>query len=178
MHRVQASILPVKVIVLAGLFESKMSYSGRREIYSLRLAFAMQQIWLLLPHTSRRANAESTLQGLAESRPGVQGMKMSAITRIFMAAGLAAGLGCGMAHAQTAGQDMKDAGHDTKNAAVDTGHATKRTTKKVYHKTKSGTKTAYHKTANGPKTATHRTENAGDALAGKPADHPSSTPPR
>jgi hypothetical protein len=94
-----------------------------------------------------------------------------------MAACLAAGLGCGAGYAQTAGQDMKDAGHDTKNAAVDTGHATKTTTKKAYHKTKSGTKKVYHKTADGTKTATHRTENAGDALAGKPAQHPSSTQP-
>jgi hypothetical protein len=104
-------------------------------------------------------------------------VKTSSITRIVLTAGLAASLGCGVVYAQTAGQDMKDAGHDTKNAAVDTGHATKTTTKKAYHKTKSGTKTAYHKTANGTKTATHRTENAGDALAGKPAQHPSSTPP-
>jgi hypothetical protein len=125
---------------------------------------------------------------------------VSSATRFFLTAGLAASLGCTVLLAQTtAGQDMKDAGHDTKNAAVDTGHATKTTTEKAYNKTKSGTttayhktsngtktayhktangtKTAYHKTANGTKTATHRTENAGDALAGKPAQHPGSTPP-
>jgi hypothetical protein len=32
-------------------------------------------------------------------------------------------------------QDMKNAGHDTKNAAKDVGHATKKTTKKAVHKT-------------------------------------------
>jgi hypothetical protein len=91
--------------------------------------------------------------------------------RMILGAALAAGLGIGAAAAQTAGQDMKDAGHDTKTAAVDTGHATSQTTKKVYHKTRRGTKKAYHKTAQGTTAATHRTENAGDALAGKPEQH-------
>ncbi len=45
-------------------------------------------------------------------------------------------------------QEMKDAGHETKNAAKDAGHATKDGTKKAYHKTKSGTKKAWHKTKN------------------------------
>jgi len=35
---------------------------------------------------------------------------------------------------QSAKQDMKDAGHDTKVAAKKTGHAVKKTTKKVVHK--------------------------------------------
>jgi Ni/Co efflux regulator RcnB len=45
-------------------------------------------------------------------------------------------------------QDMKDAGHETKDAAKDTGHAAKQGTKKAYHKTKRGTKKAWHKTKN------------------------------
>lgn len=96
---------------------------------------------------------------------------MKTTSRLFLAAGLAIGLGCSAGYAQTAGQDMKDAGHDTKNAAVDTGHATKTATKKVYRKSKRGTKKAYHKTADATKTAGHRTQNAGDALAGKPPQH-------
>lgn len=40
---------------------------------------------------------------------------------------------------QSAKQDMKDAGHATKDAAKDTGHATKKTTKKGVHKTKRAT---------------------------------------
>lgn len=43
-------------------------------------------------------------------------------------------------------QDMKDAGHETKDAAKDTGHAIDHGTKKAYHKTKRGTKKAWHKT--------------------------------
>jgi hypothetical protein len=80
-------------------------------------------------------------------------MKTIEMTRILLAAGLGLGLGCGVALGQSAGQDMKDAGHDTKAATVDTGHATKTTTKRVYHKTKHVTKKAYHKTAEGTKTA-------------------------
>ncbi len=45
-------------------------------------------------------------------------------------------------------QDMKDAGHETKNAARDVGHGTKKGTEKAYHSTKRGTKKAWHKTKN------------------------------
>jgi hypothetical protein len=43
-------------------------------------------------------------------------------------------------------QDMRDAGHETKNAARDAGHGIKQGTKKAYHKTKHGTQKAWHKT--------------------------------
>jgi len=65
--------------------------------------------------------------------------------------------------AQTAKQDMKDAGHETKEAAVDTGHATKKVAKKTAHKTKVAAK----KTKNA-------TENFGDRVADKPEEHPKS----
>lgn len=63
--------------------------------------------------------------------------------------------------AQTAKQDMKDAGHQTKAAAVDTGHATKKVAKTGAHKTKVAAK----KTKNA-------TENFGDRVADKPETHP------
>ena len=44
-------------------------------------------------------------------------------------------------------QDMKDAGHATKNAAKDTGHATKSMAKRTGHATKRTSKSAAHKTA-------------------------------
>jgi len=50
-------------------------------------------------------------------------------------------------------QDLKDAGHDTKDAAKDTGHDVKHGTKKAYHKTKHATKKAWHKTENTTKGA-------------------------
>jgi len=43
-------------------------------------------------------------------------------------------------------QDMKNAGHETKDAAKDTGHGVKQGTKKAYHKTKHTTKKVWHKT--------------------------------
>ncbi len=94
------------------------------------------------------------------------------MTRLWIATGLAVALTAGAGYAQTAGQDIKDAGRSTKNAAVDTGHATSHVTKKAYHSTKRGTKKVYHKTANGTKAAGRRTENAGDAIVGKPEKHP------
>lgn len=51
--------------------------------------------------------------------------------------------------AQTAGQDMKDAGHATKDAAKDTGDGVAKGTKKVWHGTKKGTSKAYDKTKEG-----------------------------
>src|SRR6202051_391370 len=48
---------------------------------------------------------------------------------------------------QSPKQDMKDAGHATKNAAKDSGRATKKTAKKTGHAVKHTTKRAAHKTA-------------------------------
>ena len=66
------------------------------------------------------------------------------------AAALSAVLTLGIAGAQDTGakQDMKSAGHESKDAASDAGHGISRGTKKVFHKTKHGVKKAYHKTAN------------------------------
>ena len=70
----------------------------------------------------------------------------------FLAAALACAPALGWSQESTpsqdsgAKQDMKDAGHETKNAAKDAGHGVKQGTKKGYHKTKHGTKKAWHKT--------------------------------
>jgi hypothetical protein len=98
-------------------------------------------------------------------------MKTHKWTGKLLAPALAISLGGAFAFAQTAGQDMKDAGHETKEAAKDTGHATKRTTKTAARKTKNGAKTVGHDTKEGVKETGRRTENAGDALAGKPEKH-------
>ncbi len=63
--------------------------------------------------------------------------------------------------AQTAGQDMKHAGTDTKDAAKSTGSGVKKGTKTAYRKTKNGTKKAYHKTGSG-------VAKVGDKMEGKP----------
>jgi len=54
---------------------------------------------------------------------------------------------------QSAKQDMKQAGTETKDAAQDAGHGVAKGSKKVYHKTKHGTKVATHKTVEGTKSA-------------------------
>jgi hypothetical protein len=60
------------------------------------------------------------------------------------------------AFAQTAGQDMKRAGSDTKNAAKSTGSAVKRTTKTTGSKIKSGTHTTAQKVSD--KTQSSKTQ--------------------
>ena len=50
-------------------------------------------------------------------------------------------------YAQTAGQDMKNAGSETKDAAKDTGAAVKRTAKTTGKKVKHGTHKAAQKVA-------------------------------
>jgi predicted small secreted protein len=73
---------------------------------------------------------------------------------------------------QTAGQDVKHAGTETKDAAKDAGSGVKKGTKTGYRKTKNGTKKAYHKTASGTKKVYHKTgkglEKTGDKIEGKP----------
>ena len=54
--------------------------------------------------------------------------------------------------AQTAGQDLKNAGSDTKSATKSAGHGISKGTKKGYRKTKNGTKKAYHKVDGNPNT--------------------------
>ena len=56
-------------------------------------------------------------------------------------------------------QDMKDAGHETKDAAKDTGRAVDRGTEKAYHSTKQHTKKTYHSTKRGTEKAWDKTEN-------------------
>ena len=58
--------------------------------------------------------------------------------------------------AQTAKQDMKDAGTDTKNAVKNTGHGIAKGTKTAARKTKNGTETAARKTKNGTKKVVHK----------------------
>jgi len=62
---------------------------------------------------------------------------------------------------QTAGQDLKHAGTDTKDATKATGRGIKKGTKTGYRKTKNGTKKAYHKTGSG-------VAKVGDKMEGKP----------
>jgi hypothetical protein len=68
------------------------------------------------------------------------------LMKIFRTIALAASLAvCLPAVAQTAGQDIKNAGHDTANATKKTAHSVKRGTKKGVHKTAHATKKGANK---------------------------------
>ena len=106
-------------------------------------------------------------------------MRIATLSGFVLAAALAIAPGS-FTHAQGAGQDMKSAGHATKDAAVDTGHATKKVTKKTYHGTKKVAKKTGHVTKVVAKDAGHDTKvgaektghglhKLGDKVAGKPA---------
>jgi hypothetical protein len=60
--------------------------------------------------------------------------------------------------AQTAGQDVHNAGAATKDAAKDTGHAVKKTSNTAATKTKSGTEKGYDKTKEGGTVAVDKTK--------------------
>lgn len=90
----------------------------------------------------------------------------SKLGAVALAATLTFGLSTPFAHAQDgAKQDMKDAGHDTKDAAKETGHGIKTGTEKGYHGTKHVTKKAYHKTKHGLKHAGHAVKKTVDPHA-------------
>jgi hypothetical protein len=84
--------------------------------------------------------------------------------------------------AQTAGQDVKSAGTDTKNATKSLGHGISKGTKKTvdktkegtvkgYDKTKEGTEKGYDKTKSGTKKVVHKSAHAtaktADKVSGK-----------
>lgn len=59
---------------------------------------------------------------------------------------------------ETAGQDLKDAGHDTKQAAKKTGKATKKAAKNTGHAVKKGTNKAADKTEDGARKVKDKTD--------------------
>ncbi|HEY1647515.1 MAG TPA: hypothetical protein VGF96_06025 [Terracidiphilus sp.] len=70
-------------------------------------------------------------------------------------------------------QDMKDAGHETGNAAKDAGRGTKHGTEKAYDSTKHGTEKGYNATKHGTKKAWSKTKNTtkGAVDGGKEGAH-------
>lgn len=80
----------------------------------------------------------------------------------LLAGALTAAPALAMPSGQSAKQDMKAAGRDTKDAARDTGHAAKTGTKKAARKTKNGTKDAYYDSKYHTKRAAHKAKNKVD----------------
>lgn len=84
---------------------------------------------------------------------------------VALSAALAVGMSAGVASAQQdsgATQDMQNAGHATKDAAVDAGHGIDKGTHKAYRKTKHGTRKAWHSTKSHTKRAAHSVHNTVD----------------
>jgi len=81
-------------------------------------------------------------------------MRMLAHKIVFLAVLLATSLTLAVGQSDRAGQDIKDAGHSTKEATKKTGHKVKNTTKKgthkAAHKTKSGAQKVEDKTTPPP----------------------------
>jgi hypothetical protein len=78
---------------------------------------------------------------------------------IVLLAGMVGASGAAWGQAdQTATQDMKDAGHETKEAAKDTGQATKKAATKTGHAVKKTTKKTVHATAKGTAKAADKVE--------------------
>lgn len=88
------------------------------------------------------------------------------ISRIVPLVTLALGLFtvgfAGISYAQTAGQDMKNAGHDTKQAAKDAGKGVAKGAKKTGHAIKNGTKKAANKTADATRKGAAKVERKTD----------------
>jgi hypothetical protein len=81
---------------------------------------------------------------------------MKNIAIVFATGALSLGLMVGVAGAQdTAGQDMKDAGHETKSGAKDVGHGTATAAKGVAHGTATGAKKVGSTTKNTTKKVVH-----------------------
>ena len=82
--------------------------------------------------------------------------------RLIAALSFSVLLAGGAAVAQTAGQDMKDAGHAAKEAAKDTGKATEKTAKTTGKKVKHGTKKAVNKSADATEKAASKVKDKTD----------------
>jgi Ni/Co efflux regulator RcnB len=81
------------------------------------------------------------------------------LSALFLGAALVCGPALGWSQPASLSQDsgakrdMKDAGHETKDAAKDTGRGVKQGTRKTCHKTKHATRKAWRKTSDTTKGA-------------------------
>jgi len=93
---------------------------------------------------------------------------MKKIAVMLAAGALGFGLGIGVVCAQdTAGQDMKAAGHETKSGAQEVGHGTSTAAKGVAHGTTTGAKKVGSTTKNTTKKVFHKGAQKTDEGAAK-----------
>lgn len=89
---------------------------------------------------------------------------------------LAGMLSLGISQAQTVGQDMHDAGHDTAHATKTVAHKTVHGTKVVARDTQQGTETGYHETVHATKRGYHKTKRGTKRVVRKMDPDSSTTP--
>ena len=95
---------------------------------------------------------------------------------IFLGMALATLLSLGSANAQTVGQDLKGAGHDTADASKTVAHKTAHGTKVAARDTAHGTKVGAEKTAHATKTGYHKTASGTKKVVRKVDGKDSTTP--
>ena len=95
---------------------------------------------------------------------------------VFSGMALAVMLSFGIGHAQTVGQDMKDAGHDTAHATKTVGHDTVHGTKVATSDTVHGTKVASRGTVHGTRKGYHKTTVATRKTVHRMRDRSSTAP--
>lgn len=95
---------------------------------------------------------------------------------IFTGLALAATLSFGMAQAQTVGQDMHDAGHDTAHATKTVAHKTAHGARVATRDTVNGTERGAHKTAYETKRGYHKTARGTKRVVRKMDDDSPTTP--
>lgn len=99
----------------------------------------------------RRAN--SPLKSRISIRMIIRTRISTFVLGLTMALGAPLAFGQQTSSSDTAKQDMRSAGQQTKGAAKDAGRGVKKGTKKTYHSTKKGTQKAWNKTRNTTKGA-------------------------
>lgn len=87
-------------------------------------------------------------------------------------------LSLGIGQAQTVGQDIHDAGHDTAHASKTVAHKTVHGTKDAARDTEHGTQVGYHKTVHVTKKGYHKTVRGTKKVAHKMDPDSSSTTPQ
>ena len=96
------------------------------------------------PSSNIKSQSLNIYSNQSEARTHMRGIAQRVFLSVLLLAGISA-----FSFSQDPGpkQDMKNAGHETKEAAKDTGRATKSGAKKTGHAIKRGSKKAAHKTA-------------------------------
>jgi hypothetical protein len=151
--------------IISRLHQQEVIGDGAAEGLSLRSTNGLGcRLCGVVPSVFRRRRSSLHPKRQGEDCMKLKSSILAAALAVFVVAPAAA------SRAQTAGQDMKNAGHDTADASRQIGHKTERGTRTAAHDTAHGTKVATHKTVEGTRTAAHGTEHGTSVAAHKTAE--------